>query len=42
MAAFAAFLVERLPMLEQEEWKQRREELRTPEAPRRADHAARR
>ena len=42
VAAFAAFLAERLPMLEKEEWKERREELRTREAPRRADHAARR
>jgi hypothetical protein len=37
-AAFADFLVERLPVLEQE-WKQRRENLRAPaETPRRADH----
>jgi hypothetical protein len=37
-AAFADFLVERLPVLE-EEWKQRREMLRAPaETPRRADH----
>ena len=37
-AAFADFLVERLPLLEQE-WKQRREELRAPaETPRRGEH----
>ncbi len=37
-AAFADFLVERLPVLEQE-WKQRREKLRAPaHTPRRPDH----
>jgi DNA-binding MarR family transcriptional regulator len=37
-AAFADFLVERLPVWEQE-WKQRREELRArPQTPRRPDH----
>jgi hypothetical protein len=40
-AAFADFLVERLPVLEQE-WKQRREELRArTETPRRSDHQRR-